>query len=57
LRRRNLSWLAETLPGCWAIFMSKRFNATPDREVFPAIESEATGIFVRQSWTRGCNLG
>jgi len=36
--------------------MSKRFNATPDREVFPAIESEATGIFVRQAGRVACNL-
>lgn len=35
----------------------KTLHAMPDRERFLAIESEVIGIFVQQSWTRGCNLG
>jgi hypothetical protein len=35
----------------------KTLHATRGREVFPDTKLAATGIFVYQSWTHGCNLG
>ncbi len=47
----------ERLPNFSAIFTSRLSSATHDGEVFRDIKLAATGIFVLQSWTFGCNLG